>query len=594
MMTALEKQYSEYALKMKEVIFRGARAGQIYNMTFNPKVVEIYPGIYSNTKQYARFLIELQESLRDALPISSVNDGLFLGSPISSDFSKVKTLSGSIRPLTYSPARDFESEKSHPDVLTMIGRLTRIMFYNDEDVDHPRVSNLSSSGAPLFQNSAESKIQHLNLVSQNISNVKSLLAHGKLRELCEKYGLVFLSTAQIRRQADSWKGDSPKPRKYVSFVSAYTGNGVRGFSEDELIVKVDGIRLGTCRTRVVNAYSGLINNIITSIIAPLRDTAERNFEYTFKHTTQENKIKKLEKFDFYIGLDATQYDANVKYDAVKEWLINLPVNDSFVEMVDLFMRAPFYSSEVQMCDGDVFDVRTFRHWRGLPSGIAFTSIVGKVNMVSHILVAVERALKRKLLDAEIISILKGDFSLGILNMSDDTVICGERLFVKTVFKELTSIMEVEEEKGLAFLGDLFFKDINSNLRAAHNLESYVVNWYVAERSINTKLRPYAMFGAKDRRKIFSDHPLFDKCDSIIKKVFRKHFNDDRDLLEERHMVYPKSIGGALSLNDIEVLTNYEKIFYKYGYSDLSPDVASLFVTSIPLEVSTKLRNAFRK
>lgn len=584
--------FSKYARIVKEKAMVGSKGGAKYSMKFRDVNIEVYPGIFTHDPLYGRFLKDLHKELSAAYKPSSINEGLFVGPPITGDFSKLLTLGGSIRPLTYSPARLYDTDKSDPDVLTMVDRLTRLVYNNDRHINSPVVSNMSSSGAPLFVNDSRSKIEHLGVIARNLKQFDKMWTSRDLANMADKLGIIFLSTAQIRRQADKWKDGVPKRRNYVSFLGAYGLEDSRPFADSELIINLGGVDLGTCRTRVVNAYSGVINNFLTVLIAPIRDTAEHEFEFTFKHRTQEEKLKKIKRFKYSLGLDATQYDASVKYDVMEHWINGLPIKDSIKDLAKIFSRSPFYSSEVEMCDGDIFDVDTFKYWRGLPSGIAFTSVLGKVNMVSHVLVALERSIGRPLLDDEITKILKGQSSFGILNMSDDTILLGSKDLVLKVFKNLQSIMDVEQEEGTAFLGDLFYVNSYDDLRAAHNLESYVVNWYVPERSIGSRFRPYPMFGAIDRRKIFSDHPYFKECDEIIKEVFKNHFADDRDLMELRHMVNPPMSGAVSSYADIEVLTNYEKLFYKYVYTDVSKNIAELFESCIPDEIKKPIQDAY--
>lgn len=584
--------FSAYARKVKEYAMAGSKGGAKYNMKFKDVDLEVYPGIYTHSALYARFLHQLHDELRSAFKPSIINNGLFVGPPVSGDFSKLLTLGGSIRPLTYSPARVYTDDKSDDRVLTMVGRLSRLVYNNDRRINNPVVSNMSSSGAPLFVNDSRSKIEHLAVIANNIKKFDALWRDRDLETLAQKLGIIFLSTAQIRRQADKWKDGAPKKRRYVSYLGAYGMEDTRDFNNDELLIDVNGVKLGTSRTRVVNAYSGVINNFLTVLIAPIRDTAEHTYEFTFKHRTQEEKLKKIKKFKFSLGLDATQYDASVKYDIMDTWLQGLPIKNDIKELAKLFARSPFYSSEVQLCDGDIFDADTFKYWRGLPSGIAFTSVLGKVNMVSHVLTSLEVSLGRELLDDEIVSILQGKSDFGILNMSDDTILLGSETLVKKVFANLKKLMDVEEEEGTAFLGDLFYINSYNDLRAAHNLESYVVNWYVPERSIGSRFRPYPMYGAVDRRKIFSDHPYFHECDSIVKDVFKTYFSDDRDLLELRHMIAPSFSGTVGSYADIEVLTNYEKLFYKYNYGDVSKQVAELFESRVPDEVKNIIQDMY--
>lgn len=585
--------FRKNAEELKNKVFKSAKAGSVYSLKFQDRDVEIYPGIYSHSNEYRCFLDKVQKELNSSFPVSTSHDGYYLSAPITSDFSKLRTLAGSIRPLTYSQSRLASEDKTKNRVLKMIYKITDLYYQGPIVVDHPRVSSMSSSGAPFFTHRAEDKLQHLSFVSSKINFLKEKFVERDLKTLREQLGVVLLSTAQIRRQSDSWTSGLPKKRAYVSYLASYGFEPIRDYRRSEVLNSDFGIELATCRTRVVNAYSSLVNNILTSIIAPLRDSAEKRCEFTWKHRTQKEKLDKMKKFPYMVGLDVKQFDNNVTFDALKEWINHLPVDDVFKDLALTFSLSPFYSAECTYCDGDVDNIDSFKYWRGLPSGIAFTSCFGKIFMVSNILAAYEDHIDRDLSPSEVCDILEGRGPIGILNMGDDSVVMGQKKDVESILVKLNDYLVVEKEEAITFLGDILYKDRNT-LKMAHSLESYLVNWFVAERSISSKLRPFAMYGAQERRTIFRDNPLFEDVDRVVKDVFKFYFKVDRDYLEAKYMELPSSSGIVVnSAADLEVLTNYEKLYYKFVDDDsVSESIRAVYETRIPNDVLTTIRQAF--
>lgn len=567
--------------------FLGVNGRSALNKKFSDVDIELYPGITSSSPNTWAFLSHLSESLRDKFPLSHIENGLFIGPPITTDFAELKTKAGSIRPLPYPDHREAILTELPRDLKDNLRSLMSVRYRSTNWINkNASVSNNSSSGAPFFRHSAADKIQHIRYVIDRFSRFKTLCENDDHEALFKEMGLLFVSNAQVRRQNDKWIEGSPKIRKYKDFVSSHMDSDTSTYSRDDLLYSYKGSPTGlaSCRTRVVKAFAAPINYIMTGAIVNIRDGADHRYAFTYKHRGPDDILRKITRFGYFKGLDVSSFDSNVGYELAYEWCNNLPLQEWVKHQILKLFRAPFYTSENRLANGNPLDISTFKYWGGLPSGIFSTSMMGKDIMSAVILTGLSRLIG-KLEEEKISNILDGNADIGFLNQGDDSVLMAKD---KDFLDEwITSIQDVyfdiELENGVAFLGNLVYRDLKTKeLKVCNNLSSYFSGVYVPERSINTLLRPYAIFGMKERREIYKLHPLFEEARNIERELFKYHFMVDQDFIEEKHMKKPTNFGvQVLSSSDIEVLTNYNKLYYKFTESEINPAIVELFSSNLP-------------
>jgi hypothetical protein len=470
----------------------------------------------------------------------------------------------------------------------MLADLMKIR-YNSFDMSKPGyLSNNSSSGFPFFEYSLEYKKQHLKYIISHLDEIIKLCENTDLEGL-SKHGIIMANNVQIRRQSDKWVDGAPKKRIRLDFLEAHSNGVGRPFSRDEYLSSIDN-RLANCRTRVVRAFSGPLNYMFTGAVAPYRNFADSRYAFTFKHKDKSDILSKLAKYKVFKGVDVTQFDNSVSGDILNRWLENFPFSDVGRKIANLMFHAPTVDSTTGLANGNPLDETTFIYNSGLPSGIFSTSMMGKDIMSSTILTAYQRAIGRQLTHDDIKHVLVGENDeFGFLNMGDDSIIMGnEESLVAAVMEELQRVFfDIEEERGIVFLGNILYQSPNG-LNLANNMASYFDKIYVPERSIKSKLRPYPMLGAIQRREIYSSHPLFNEMRSIEKDMFYNFFGRDIDMLENDNLTKPKLNMDVLTDADIDVLVNYERLFYKYDRSDINPAIADTYVSVISHDDSAKL------
>lgn len=185
----------------------------------------------------------------------------------------------------------------------------------------------------------------------------------------------------------------------------------------------------------------------------------------------------------------------------------------------------------------------------------------------------------------------------MLNQGDDSILIFGDSEEKTEFLSIIRSFEefnVDIEQGLKFLGNIYFRD-SGGLQWCNDLSSYFRGCYIPERSINTLHRPYAMFGLRERRLIYSRHPSFLKARGIEVDLFRQIFRENQMDVENRGLINPKLPSGVvLSSSDLEILQDPEKLFYKYERNDVKDEIYNLFSSDIPKTVNNKLLKYYKE
>lgn len=556
--------------------FIGASGGKAFTRKFSDAQIEVYPGIFADAN-YERFLVALQHDLCKKLPQSETRDGFFIEPPITSDFSELLTMPGSVRKPSVGHLHKVEDiddfDLGDPESNGIFDEVIATRYEQFTDT-YGHVSTKSSCGAPFFITSGQFKLEQLSLAASSADRLVKLVDAGDLEQLYKEIGLVFLSTIQIRRQCDKWANGRPKSRDFNPLHSALQGVEARPYSSKEEMFSPS---LARCRTRAVFAYAGLANNILTSVVDGYRQWADEVYAFSYKHRTRKEIEAKLNKFKACIGIDVKQFDNNVTYQMYRRWIEKFPFSDSGKKLAKLVALSPLVDTEDKCASGNFIDVATFDTWTGLPSGVYNTSAVGK-DIMTYV---VYKAIKKVGMSIDLKKFLTGEERVAFLNMGDDTVLLGDDLGILRDIINAIDDFQVEEELGFSFLGNIGYWD-DDQIRLAPNLKSYFEGAYVPERSIGTFMRPYPMLGLALRRStVYSHHPKFRDAYAIENNLTRSLLGFNPAILEQRYMTYPSNPGSVMTSADIEVLTNFNKLFYKFEEHDVSKDIYNLYASNIP-------------
>lgn len=263
-------------------------------------------------------------------------------------------------------------------------------------------------------------------------------------------------------------------------------------------------------------------------------------------------------------------------------------------------------------DGDPLTSDDFQYYRGLSSGVWFTSMAGKVISVGLIL---GRLRELNLLrvgrdglipEADVSSFLHHRHPVVkayCLNQSDDTILFGNRDQVVSLFSKIESggPFEVEKEPTVIFLGYIYYLDESSlEIRYQLSLSSYLIGMWVPERSFDdVHFRPYGLMGLqlREARDIYGSNVQFDSFRQFHDETFKEIFGTDFRQLIEAHKKVPM-IDLSLVRDDLpltsELIADPSKALWKFNEYDLEPyeGLLAAFSSAITPEVAEPFISRF--
>lgn len=595
----------KHADATKKKFFIGSSAGAQYNRKLSRKEIFPYPGISSYDRTYHRFQRSVYEDIASNTDLQkSVNENsLFSSNAISGDFSHLLTMGGyPMTPATYAVidntllrdelglARDFVNQR-HIDIFDRLMELR----YADRLDTNAKLSRVSSSGFPFFSNDVGFKAEHLSYILENGDDFLGKFGRREFSAIYDKYQVLWSIFDVYRLQNDMniiVNGQfKTKERLVNDYEFARTGGASgRRFPADKNVY-LNGALLdwiSANRARTANGFNIALNASCSCGFEPFRSYADVTYSFTYKHTTREKILEKIKKFKYYIPLDVTQYDQTVAKFMFERWVEKSPFNDAGKDVVRTMFNSPMFYRGVSedsnpLWTGDPLDYSYYNQFRGLPSGAFCTSAMGK-DFFSWAMLCCFDDLTNNVLESMEDILLGQHEHWGLLNQGDDTIVlCNSTIFRKYVDNctesgtSISPYFKVDIEDGLRFLGNVGYENENGELQLCGDMMSFLGNGMIPERSIDSPMKPYGVYGAILRREVYADNPSFTAVDEIFQRNFRKSFGLNWFDYMSEHMVMPKVEANVsiLSQADLEVIDDPSKRFYKYDEKDLSPHVLDI-------------------
>jgi hypothetical protein len=610
-----------FAKKTKSEFFRFSNAGKAFTRTFRDTDVEIFPGIFSTDPQYMVFVSDLVKRLQSRFKKTVLESGFFDSTAISTNFQELNTVAGvKSKPIGYTLVgnEEFRNEKRLASGFVksrheLIFREFMELCYDGYNYEATgQIAKISSSGFPMFTNDVGYKLKHLNILAHNVSDIMVKIGKRDFKGLWTSYKLSFCGALSIRSQYDSWLYDNgtftPKPRSVIDAEYAMSGGkkGLR-FPAEKRVLLNGFLYVGKAanRIRIVSAKPSAYNNMGTSWFEGFRSWTDAKYPETWKHKGRSDILRKAKKYLAVMGLDVTEYDKSFPYWLFEQWINSLPITEEARSFMRFGMLSPtFYSSQGETPDpmwtGDPFDPEYYSQYVGLPSGIFFTSALGKIGFTFAMLCMIDDVTGDVL--GNIDAILKHEHPVyAISNMGDDTLLHSNsdelirRLKDRAEHSEfgMSEYFVVDIEDGVRFLGNVGYIDKSGEINLCGDMATYLGNMLVPERSINSKMRKYGVYGLLERRAAYEDNPSFQEIDGIFQATFAEHYGFNwMDMLMD-NVVYPTDENIAVtSFADLEVLLDPSKLFYKYDENDISQSVLETIESNIPMDIANKLRVAF--
>lgn len=609
-----------FAMATKSEFFIGKDAGQHFKRTYEPREVEVYPGIKSFDPRYLRFTGKLSDALYDKFPSVILPSGFYDKNAIATNFGELRTVAGyPMSPMTYTPVHNERLRDSLNLAKGFVSERHRKLFqklialrYAQHDGTAGKISKLSSSVFPIFTKDMQKKVGHLTNLANHADEVLGLAAKGDLKTLYDKFGALVAYEAVPRWQYDGVKIDTnglrvTKPRE-VNDLEYALSEGERGsrFVADKSVF-IDGSYVKehfATRGRTASGLSNSVNAFSTAAFEGLRHYADSTYHMTYKHRGREEITNKFRKFPLVMGLDVTQYDQSFPEWLVDEWISLMPFTDNMKALVTLEMKAPMFFSAVDSISkpiwtGDPLDSSYFNQFKGLPSGIFATSAIGKDFMTWTVLCLFDDYYHDVLENMD--KILKWEHpKYALSNMGDDSVlhISDQRFYDMLIMKNETSenglspYFIVDMELGIRFVGNVAYSDENDDIQVCGNLGTYFGNMLVPERGLGSAMREFGIYGLLERRNAYCDAPKFYEAEEVFLKLWYDTFGVNwNDGLQDRMKLPANLEGQVISQADLEVYLDSSKLHYKYEANEISPLVLDIVEKRISPEVTDKIMRA---
>lgn len=585
-------------------LMRSSNARKVLNRRFGDKLIEIFPGFWSDDPRLPKILEELSRfKLESGSP--SVF-GLYTGPQCGPSLDRVRSRAGStILPLSFSEKSEHldYSEGLHEKVIKKVCDVVfsdRLEFYG-------RISKQSGTGFPYCEHDLAFKKHLLMKAMVHLKDIFRGVDSRDFQTLLEKYDCLFLSNTQIRRQTDAYN-----KRRDISLFESTRERPIR--IKD---VRPQNQTIEELRTRVVYAMSWVPNIIGTVFGHGYREFMDSEYEATFKHRGPKHVSEKIqsildregEEF-FAVSLDYSRYDTSISFSMLKAFIESFPLPQQVKTMMELQLLAPHYCSDDgrghALLDGDPLSSSGFKFFRGLPSGVWFTSSAGKVINVAFVITCLiqcgllRSGIKRELTFRDIDDFLKHrhrELRVYLLNMGDDMVVMGNRTQVQKLIRQIQSsgIFEVQIEDGVTFLGYVYYLE-KMKVKYQLSLASYVTGEFIPERSISDlNFRPYGALGLhlRESKEIYGSNVQFEDFKAFKNDVFKKYTSIDLDYLLKSSIRYPSLSQDMLSSsNDMsssqrvmvnDIISDPSKVLWKYSEKDLATirPIVEMFSQSIP-------------
>lgn len=603
--------------------FIGTAAVQVKNRRFKSRGLDVMGGIKSDSEAYLKFTERLSDRLNERFTPAQDDEGINGREAITGNFNGLRTVAGYMMTPRSLPvidnsvitnqlglAQGFQNRR-HEAIFAAL----HVTLYKQWTPSDVAVARVSSSTFPFFSRDVDYKVNHALHVLENFDTIMTGLLTGEQEQIFSKHKVLVAHALNYRNQVDTITVDNEMFKAKERLVNDFdyaisSGQRGRRFAADKRII-IDQKEIKghfAMRSRPVYGMAAPINYAYSAVMAGYRSHYLKEFEFTFKHTTREQILGKVNKFAGFRGFDVKQFDESVSSWLIDEWVSRFARDwpSWLVEGMSLLFHAPYFSPDPYgegdgIWMGNPFNLKDFILKVGLPSGIAPNPDVGKFMMTWAYLVLLDDHFQ-DVLEFGIDKVLKGEHPrYGLLDMSDDAVILSnstnfsESLSARIKnHEELSPYFKLEKEESVAFLGNVFFRpDDGPTIDLCPDIRSFFNNKFVPERGADSKMREYWPIGWFESLVHYSDAPGFSDAMVILREEFRRSFGVSPDSIATEALRNVKKIDlPIVSAVDEIVLNDPSKLFYRFEEQDVSPGLFKHFIGKIPKEEIDKRLSKF--
>lgn len=613
------------ASRVNALFFRGPGGATAFRRGTKRAGGNILPDVHSLDPVYRQKAFQLARRLGEVFPVQASSNPTWAGpNATPRDFSGLVTVMPgypmtptSVPVPSTAPARLDAGLPADPDLSPAHERIfTWVFELMFEDVDHSRSLKLrkeASSMAPFYTSQPDKKVEMYTGAMKSVDQILKLHREDDLEALQRKFAGTASGDKVFRDQADSAtlgqkKIEKTKVREVndEEYARSFGSRGSR--SPADKTVTVDGNQLDfaqAARRRDAWGMSGIPNFIASALFTALRNYNDR-FGFTYKHTSSEQKLEKMKRFRYHLGIDVHQHDQMIAGRVMKLWkrLLRRRFREDVADYIGDLFTAPVFCRNPDGTPGGFWignplePDRSF-NW-GLLSGVGPNPDFGKWNMTGSVLCSLHDIGCRFLQKEEVRKFLQGDDRrAGMLNCVDDNVIGFNDFHLWKAFSRglekgnLSPYHKFDPENPIVFLGDVFYIDAAGRMCVAPSIVSYFQNFLCPEYTIES--RPYWTVGYFAREAHYSRMPKYGEAHELMNEYLSPLLGMSLDQYvaehradalasvlpgSQRQAILQRLMSGYVSDADAAYLMNPAAIYYKLDPAELSPALQEAAMTTI--------------
>lgn len=588
--------------------------------------VQMLTNVSTFDPEFLRFLERTLELSKKHMPVDLDDEGFVGPSHIHKTTSSFGTVSGwRQNPMAYSLRDNFvlRDELGLPnswrcETDRQIYREWLHLFFSAW-CDRPiKVTKKSKSGPPHMEYEADKKIRLIEdrLEDAVFTRILKLIRAKKMRDLRKDHQCIAVGVAGRRGQSD----DAEKVRLVADELYARTGGREGRRVPTDKRVEIDGHHYATLsaqRVRQVIGYSTILNSFGQMMSTGHLYAAYDRFAPTLKFAELQDKVDSLDEFlpsEPILTCFAADVD-NFDNTAIPEfrWLEIIDVmrhywDDGMVELQDMLHRAPYCSAPLELggefyWSGNPDDPAAFDSKGALKSGSNMVTIIGILEIVGEFLTNCNYAFNN--VKGNVRRILEGDYILRLWDKGDDHVIWGapdtvaryEKIATASEGEKLKyAYFRVSAEPGKQFIGHIIQRLGPRKFKALPRIHSLHDKTYCNEHSVGTLekpsvFRPCWPIGAFVRKMLYGNSSALPIYNDVTEFAWKESGALARygsvDAILNAAMDRQTSMWRlARNSSDMDVLISPQKLDYRYHEDQISPEVVSLFKSSLNQDLTT--------
>lgn len=630
----------------KETLFKSVSASHRL-VHRKPQSLAVFPRHFTSSRKYFNFQEEVF-SYMQALPKKIDSSGFFdLGS--TTDASPLLTTMPFHAQYSY-PLVDNTAFASNLGIVQGFESSEHELIFSDiMDLLHKdhldisvKINKGSSSGPVTFEKDVQFKLAGMEHFVLNFDDIMKFIKKGDLKGLFDKHGFLFYSTTGSRIQQDKAevkKGVvTGKPRPVFDRLYAMTsGNEGKTFVADKDLANsaafndqsdftIPHNKRTMARVRLVYGYQTAVVQVINQTITPMIEENHKRYEKTFKTRGHDDLNKSLSGSHQIFGLDVSNHDVLIQGWMLSEYIDRLPVSEDLKIIITLLARAPYMRPPLNDGDepifsADPFDINSYDHNIGLPSGMGLHSAFGKAFMTFSYVIMITDLIGYKgkdwlntFLEGNDPDLLfKDSVDDALYSFKRDSTLCryigdlldkrdlsmykadfkGTDKAKKRIFENHTPSPYhiIEKEQGIAYLGSQISRNpFNNKLHIGPSIINYVKNYFMPESGVHASTRMFWFTGFEQRRSLFAEaingQSIIQKVDSIFEDTMGEHPMSIVQHFKINNKQLIDSLIEPVTAIELEVSLDPSKLQWKYMNDNehIRSEFAEQFVTAVPVNL----------